>query len=561
MSYRIPPALSQILRLQTRGRLRRLGQSFATPRRVALTLSAALLACVWLGNVVLSILLREPYVTESIAQWVRVGLMVYALWHFLRTAWERPLQSLVWSPPEEEFLVGGPFTRRQLVQYRLLVIWCSAIFKAAFATLLLLPDLRTPWLGLAGLCLGLTCVEFLRVGIDTLTASLTRKEYLLYRSVVLSLAGGAAVWGLLQTVDRYRATMELSSDMPEIVALIAAGVHSLQALAASTPFLVLSSGFDVLARIVICPAANAVSLGQTLAAAVVIWLLMEGVLRLDAVCHARRQRQDAATLATATRSAATEEAGPLAGRLPRVWLGPVAWRQICGARLHLSGVLLALVAPAILSLIPFLMISQRPTVAFGNFVASLAFYTFLLLPPALKFDFRRDYDRLLALKMLPVSPWRVTFGQIAAPVLIATVFQWAMILIAYITRPIEPGFVLAALALFVPANLVVFGLDNLLFLLFPHRLQQEGIDVFLRTTLMFTAKGIVFAFALAGVLLWSVASRSLSDSLAGLGLAWIGPLTVFGCGLWVLTTLAALGAISLASRAFRHFDPSRGVVA
>jgi hypothetical protein len=555
----IPPALSQILRLQARGRLRRLGQCCATPRRLALTLSAAVLSCIWLGNVALSILFRESYAVDSIRTWVRVGLTVYAVWHLVRTAWERPQQSLVWSPAEEEFLVAGPFTRRNLVQYRLLVICCSAVFKASFATLLLLPDLAAPWLGLLGLCLGLTCVEFLRVGIDTLTAAMDRREYAAYRSIVLSLSGLAVVWGLLHAVDHYTAALVADRSMPEIIALISACIRSVQALSETGAFLVLSFPFDFFAQIVVCAEPTPLVAGQVLAAALGSWLLMEAVLWMDGRCQARRQMQDAADLALARR-AAEEAAEVTSGRLPRVLLSPVTWRQLRGARLNLSGVLLALVAPAMLSLLPFLMISQRPQSAFGNFAASLAFYTFLLLPPALKFDFRRDYDRLLALKMLPVSAWRLTLGQVAAPVLIATVFQWTMILAAYVARPVELPYVLAALALFVPANLVVFGLDNLLFLLFPHRLHQEGIDVFLRTTLVFTAKGVVFAIALAGVLLWSVAARSLAEALASAGVTWLGPVTVFGGGLWGLTMVAAVVAIGLASRAFLHFDPSRGAV-
>lgn len=559
LSFGIPPALSQMLRLQARGRMRRLRGSFATPRRLALSICAALLACVWLGNVVLSVLFREPYAVDAISGWVRVGLTVYAVWHLVRTAWERPQQSLAWSPAEEEFLVGGPFTRRQLVQYRLLVIACSAVFKAAFATLLLLPDLRTPGLGLIGLCVGLTCVEFWRVAVDTLTTAMTRGEYLAYRSVIIAWTGTAIGWGLLHAVERYREATAGENSLPELVALISASIQSVQSFATTRPFLVLSSGFEFFAQLVVSPQWTWACAGRAATAVGSAWLLMQGVLRLDAMCQRRQRAQDAASLKGATR--ATEDAVDDCGRLPRVLLGAIAWRQLIGARLHLSGILLALVAPAMLSLLPYLMISQPPEAAFGNFVASLAFYTFLLLPPALKFDFRRDYDRLLALKMLPVSPWRVTVGQIAAPVLIATVFQWAMILVAYLARPLAPGYVVAALLLFVPANLLVFGLDNLLFLLFPHRQQQEGIDVFLRTTLMFTAKGVVFALCLAGVLLWSVAARGLSDAVAAAGFNWLGPLPVFGAGLCVLTMLTAWGAISLTARAFRHFDPSCGAVA
>ena len=553
----LPDALSLALRLQGRGRLRRLGGSFATPRRMALSISAALLASVWLGNVILSILFRDPYGVDALERWARVGLTVYALWHVIRTAWERPLQNLEWSPAEEEFLVSGPFTRRELLRYRLMAIGSSAVVKASVATLLLLPDLRIPWLGLLGLCLALFVVELIRVGFDTLTSALSRLEYTVYRIGVFTVAGAALVWMIEDAITRWPSEAQPST--PALVTLVTSCLQSVQAFAATPSFTTLSTGFSPFVQLIVGDALTRATLLHAVAAVGATGLLMEGVLRLDAVCQRRRRRNEAANLATARREAAEDERAP-EGPLPRVALSPVAWRQYLGVRSHASGVLLALVAPALLSLIPFLMLSPNPQTAFANFVASLGFYTLLLLPPALKFDFRRDYDRLLALKMLPVSPWRVTLGQIAIPVIIATIFQWSMILTAYIARPISASHVVAAMVVFLPANVAIFGLDNLLFLMFPHRLKQEGIDVFLRTTLMFTAKGIVFALLLAGVVIWSVAANAVSHSLIESGMQWCGPILVFGIGLWLLVAFAAAGTVALTASAFRHFDPARGAV-
>ncbi|MCA9054327.1 MAG: hypothetical protein KDA75_10850 [Planctomycetaceae bacterium] len=557
-SVGLDPALSLSLRLQGRGRFRRLGQSFATPRRMALTLSAAVLAFIWMGNVILSILFREPYGPGQLEQWARVGLTVYALWHVIRTAWERPLQNLEWSPAEEEFLVSGPFSRRALVKYRLMSIGSSAVLKATVATALLLPDLNVPWLGLLGLCLALYTVELIRVGLDTLTSALSPVEYTIYRLGVLTTASAAGAWMLTDAIGRWPDAD--ASQMPALVAFLTTLTHSVQAFAATPVFTTISSVFGLFVQLLTSPRFEWSVLGQLAIAAAGTWLLMEAVLRLDAVSVRRRRRNEMLTLEFASRRTADEptlDHGPL----PRVALGAVAWRQYLGARSHASGVLLALVAPAMLSLLPFLMLDQETNPAFANFIASLGFYTLLLLPPALKFDFRRDFDRLLALKMLPVSPWRVALGQIAIPVLIATIFQWSMILTAYIARPVAADMVVAALVLFLPANVAIFGLDNFLFLLFPHRLQQEGIDVFLRTTLVFTAKGIVFAILLAGVLLWSVAANAISIQLVEAGWAWCGPIAIFGVGLWLLVAVAAFGIVALTAHAFRHFDPARGAVA
>ena len=54
---------------------------------------------------------------------------------------------------------------------------------------------------------------------------------------------------------------------------------------------------------------------------------------------------------------------------------------------------------------------------------TLAFYTFLLLPTAVRFDFRRDLDRMAMFKGLPISPAATVIGQTITPILIATRFK------------------------------------------------------------------------------------------------------------------------------------------
>jgi hypothetical protein len=557
-SIGIHPALRLSLRHQTRGQLRRLGQSFATPRRIALSTTALLLAVVWLGNMAVSLLFREPYSEGAVAQWTRLGLTIYALWHWIRTAWERPEQSLEWSTAEEQFLVNGPFTRRQLVRYRLLIVARATVLKATIATILILPDVSRPAVTLIALCLGLFTIELIRIALDTWTANMNSSEFSLYRSTVLGLAGGAAIWMFEYALVQWRSVSHAS--VPPIVTLMAITLESLRVFTQSEYFQFISWPFRQVADLMVAPTASWGVLLQLAAIAGAELLAVEGVLRLDSAGQRRLRDLEAANLRTASREQTDgRDAADL--RLPTVYLGAVAWRQFCGMRLHLVGVLLALVAPAMLTFIPFVMLKHEPDVAFTNFVASLAFYTLLLLPPALKFDFRRDYDRLLALKMLPASPMRVTLGQIAVPVLVATLFQWTMVLSAFLVRPVSPGFALAAICLFLPANLAIFGVDNLLFLMFPHRLKQEGLDVFLRTTLVFTAKGLIFGLVLVGIVVWSVAARSISESLLTMGLSLGGPLVIFGVGLWAIIALTAGGAISLTASAFRHFDPSRGMVA
>ena len=96
------------------------------------------------------------------------------------------------------------------------------------------------------------------------------------------------------------------------------------------------------------------------------------------------------------------------------------------------------------------------------------------------------------------------------------------------------------------------ALDNLVFLLYPHRPTQEGFEAFLRTILKFTGKMLLIALSLLSLLLWAPAAAAITAvlpfhvSVAGVFLAGI----VFG-----IIALAA-GAVGCVISAFRRFDPS-----
>ena len=193
-----------------------------------------------------------------------------------------------------------------------------------------------------------------------------------------------------------------------------------------------------------------------------------------------------------------------------------------------------------------------------HLVSALVFYSFLLLPTAFKFDFRRDVNRLATLKCLPISSTAVTLGQLAVPVLLCTLFQTSVLLIALATRPYHPGLLALAVLVLVPTNVLIFSLENLIFLLYPYRLNQEGLGVFFRSILTFTGKGLLFAAGLAVVLLWAVVAHHLTShmQLQASG-RWNVPALLFMSGLWLLVTVAAVAATSLLSHVYRRFDPSQ----
>jgi|SRR5579872_4513466 len=189
------PATIQLLRLQTRGRRRRLWRRFCQPRRLALSIIACALAVVWLGNAAMTIWLRETAPPTTLRALLSMGLALYAAWHFAKAAFFRPESPFDWTPSDRAILTAMPLRPRDLVAYQLASVTVTTALKTGLFTLLLIPDLRSVPLGLAGVLLAMMVLEVLRMAIEIATWGMGRPAYLVYRAVVvagLTAAGFAA---------------------------------------------------------------------------------------------------------------------------------------------------------------------------------------------------------------------------------------------------------------------------------------------------------------------------------------------------------------------------------
>jgi hypothetical protein len=238
--------------------------------------------------------------------------------------------------------------------------------------------------------------------------------------------------------------------------------------------------------------------------------------------------------------------------------GPLVWRQLLGARRHWGSLLTAMIAPAILTCTPLFVIADR-NIAFLSTTATLAFYTFLLLPTALRFDFHRDFDRLAILKGLPITPAAAVIGQTLAPVLIAAGFQAAVLALAVVVRSLPLSYLATAVVVMLPLNMLVFALDNFIYLLYPHRLHQEGLEIFVRTMLTFTAKGLLFAVGLAAVAGWGFAAAALVRTIAAWTAVSLNAYAVFAAGLVVGPAVLALLVLFGLCRTYEQLDAAEDV--
>jgi hypothetical protein len=431
-------------------------------------------------------------------------------------------------------------------------------------TLFLLPDLRCVPLALVGLVSVMMTLEILRVAIDIVTWGMGRSAFLAYRAAVVAglLAGGTAVGALFVREAAFRGQLNVSEgfvqrllELPVRLSTSASGYIGLP----FQPFLDLILAETLTAQRIGLALATLASV-TGLAAAVVG--LYSATARKVASRERRNYRPNVAARELPTDSRPNQQWPTLSAeviltlrRIPR-WGGvsALAWRQLVGARRHWGSVLTAMIAPAVLASVPCFVIAD-PNMALLSTAGTLGFYTFLLLPTALRFDFRRDLDRLATLKGLPITPAAAAIGQTLAPVLLATLFQSGVLAFAIYWRSLPSYQLFVAMLAMIPLNVLVFGLDNLIYLLYPYRVQQEGLEIFARTTLTFTGKGLLFVVGLVCVSGWGIAATALTRELSHWSGSPISALAVFVGG--TVAGLSLLAALVLygVSRTYCNMDP------
>jgi hypothetical protein len=545
------PAIPLLLRAHAASRLRRVRDTFRSTRRTVLLLAAVALAVIWLGQTIASVMFRDPYDPQTLHRWTSLILMLYFGWHFVRVAYKRPEAAIEWSPAEEAQIVGGPFRRQDVLTYRFLIILTSILPKAVLTAFVLLPDLW--WSGLPGIFLALVFLEGFRMAIDIAVCCLSPRAYRLARVIVLGVLL-TSVASIVVHAGRVESTGETST--ARWLASCAAAAESVRS---SSIGQFVERPFIVFADMITAREFSATLCLNSLIVLAMVSGLLAGIGNLDRVHQSllvRREQllvEESGSQTGDTGNDAAEGALPQIPRLATV--GPLVWRQLKSARRYRGSLAVALAIPAVLSCLPLMAVNDT-AYSFLVLVATVVFYSFVLLPEAIKFDFRLDSDHLVQLKVLPVSSFRMVVGQLAVPILIATLFQCGLYLLAGVLREIPAVLILSAILLSIPMNVLFVAIDNLIFLLYPHRPAQEGFEAFVRTILKFTFKSVLLGVAGGFVLFWALSSRFLADSVVGLP---DQVRLIFISGLCAAAWMAAAAALAAVTCAFEKFDVSVSV--
>jgi hypothetical protein len=181
-------------------------------------------------------------------------------------------------------------------------------------------------------------------------------------------------------------------------------------------------------------------------------------------------------------------------------------------------------------------------------MAVLSWLTFLC-SSMLNFDFRGDIDHIETLKALPLRRSSIAAAQLVVPVLLLTTFHALLLGIAAIVTQAHRDFLLAAAFVALPFNAILFGAENLIFLLFPSRpaaVSPGDFQVLGRKFIFLIAKMLILVTAaiipsVGGVLIWVISRRNIAATTLEI---------------WLVLAIEAIAMIPIIARAFDRYDPS-----
>jgi hypothetical protein len=537
-------ALFLLMRLQLRGWFRGLRRTLGTVKGALLAAVGAFVMFSWLVSALLTPAASKRPDPEYVQRFGPLGLLAITV---LTMIFSSGGKSVTFTPAEVDFLFPGPFTRRQLLAYKI----AGTVGLAALSTLILTLFTRNfaNWFLAAyiGVFLTFLFIQFFSTAASFVAQTIGARAYTRGRKVVLILLGLAAAAAVVQAwstapeqdLPAILERMEESTVWHVVRAPLSwfTNAYSAERL---WPDLIQWAGLAFLVDVIL------VALIFTLDAQ-----YLEAAAAASERLYALRQklRSGQGTLVAGSSSR------PPRFRMPSLpfWagLGPTLWRQWATAVRGYMPVLLSLAylgmtVPLLLSLPAETTAGPELSILLTGILSGLT----MLVTQATPCDFRGDLDRMDVLKTLPISSVRLGLGQVLAPtLLVGALHVFTILVVAAVLRRPDPG--LLAVAMFtVPFAFLVFTLDNLLFLFFPTRspgaapgdIQAMGRNVLLIMGRFFCLGPAIALAIFVGAVAYFVAGQRWSAALVAAG-----------------AVMAACGGalIPLVTLAFNRFDVAR----
>lgn len=537
-------ALWLLLRLRFGGWLRRLRKSFGSLKGILLCVAGSVVFMPMILSAFFAPrgMISNPEIVRRVGQ---LGLLVYTVLSLVTTGTGD--RAITFSPAEIAFLFPAPFRQRQLLAYKIVFATTVCVLTVPFLSVFLLQHATSFAAGMVGLSLSLLFLQFFAMAVGLATDTIGVMAYNRRRKAV--------VLGLLVVVGLLAAPVAREVGQLRLLQLLARVEHSWTVQVLLMPFRPFMEAFTaprLWPDLVVWGA-----IGLAIDAALVVF-----IFALDAQYLERSATVSAKIYTRLERARRTGGIGMIGGSKPARFslpmfpdwggIGPIAWRQFATAKRDIARLIIFMLIFAPM-FVPMLFVkSPQPqavlALGFQTSILAVTMFLTMLVP----FDFRGDLDRMAELKVLPIHPMALAIGQVVAPVVVITALQWVFLILAGVFLNGDPYKTLAFLAFTAPANLLMIGMENLLFLLFPIRLvATNAVDIQAMGRAMVAMFSKLICTGLTALLVVALGAGVYYLTSAN----W--PATLVAA--WLVLCACTMVLMRLVGWAFERFDVSRDV--
>jgi hypothetical protein len=535
MAALVHPALRTLWRLQLKASWRKLTRSARSGKgllRLGLTIG---LMSLTFGPMIVFSFFRDAPDPAMARAVLEPGIFVLTLLILIGNGANN---GVFFTPPEVDFLFSGPFRRRELLLYRAGHQVQASLFGALFLSVVPAPFVPHWVFAFVGLALVLQFMQLLSTVMGLTTSIIGQAAYTRARKVALVVVGALIVFAIGQAAAEHAfGSLAMLKEFP------------------STPVgRILLLPFQIFSRTIAAESFFPDFLGWgLLALGTNAWLLVL-TLRLDTdfyersmavserIYRAIENAKRGQAWMNLSRPSATRWHLPMPARLRGA--GPIAWRQSVSALRSSRGVIYVVIFIAAMVAVAAYFLRESGA---GMAATGLIMFALFTFPQMLQFDFRGDIERIDVLKTLPAPTGAIVAGELMVPITMATIIDWALVVG---TGPLWADWntIFVACAFVPAANLIVFAIENLVFLYYPRRPSNTGIAFqspgrqmvinFIKVIVTGVIAGVTVGF---GALAFWISGDSMNVALVTA---------------WCVAAALGMALVPQVARAFRVLDPS-----
>jgi hypothetical protein len=543
-------ALWKLYRLRIRGSIRSMVGKLKSVRGAALVAFTLLLLGLMFGpNLAMAFKLSRAGVmgqsADAFRELVPVAMLLYVVLTVVTSLGER---AIYFSPSDVDFLFPAPFSRRQILLYKILGSVTAAIFIALLMPTSLVMYVRSWPAAAVGFFLAWLMINSLTMCAQLVAQSVTERAFSRARKFLLGGLIAAAAVAMGQAASR-----GLQGPWQET---LFRARHSAVAE-------ILLAPFAVFAKIIVAERLIPDALGWAALGAILVLGVYALAIRLDAnyletaVRVSRQMQERKRRVMSGGIFASQTKRAVQSSRLPQPpWLGgvgPLVWRQVVQSLRGSRGAMVLAVIAVVAIGAPLAFGARRdnelPTVL-PHMIIGIAAYVTFLFSAQTPLGFRGDYERMDLLKSLPIRPVAMACGQTVVVAMILALLQWLVFAATAIFVPAAAAELLVAGLFALPFNWILFGTENFLFLLYPSPLVATGSEGFLKM-------GRAMLFMLAKLLVLGAGSAVAAIPAA---IVYLVTESILAACLvaWLALLFPALGILLVVTWAFQRYDVSAG---